>query len=131
MSGYLLDTNIALIALTDPAQLSTAARRAILSGNNVLSVVSYWEVLLKNMKGNLDVGDPRTWWQDAQDQLAALTLPLRPEHVSAVYSLPAIHKDPFDRMLIAQAIAEDLCFVTSDALVKKYASAGLQIIPVK
>jgi PIN domain nuclease of toxin-antitoxin system len=58
--GYLLDTNAALIALADPGRLSRAARKAILTGPNVLSVVSYWEVVLKSMKGNLDVGAPST-----------------------------------------------------------------------
>jgi PIN domain nuclease of toxin-antitoxin system len=63
VSGYLLDTNVAIIALTEPARLPAAVRSAILRGPNVVSVVSYWEVLLKSMKGNLmKVGDPRAWW---------------------------------------------------------------------
>jgi PIN domain nuclease of toxin-antitoxin system len=131
VSGYLLDTNAALIALTDPDRLSSTARRAILSGSSVMSVVSYWEVLLKCMKGNLHVGVPRTWWHDALDQLGATPLMLRPEHVSVVYSLPPIHRDPFDRMLIAQAISEDLRFVTTDEAARKYTSAGLRVVPVK
>jgi PIN domain nuclease of toxin-antitoxin system len=74
VSGYLLDTTAALIALAEPDQLPTAVRMAISSGPNVLSVVSYWEVMLKSMKGNLEVGDPRTWWLDALDQFAASPL---------------------------------------------------------
>lgn len=128
MSGYLLDTNAALLALADPNRLSRAARRAVLSGPVVLSVVSYWEVVLKTMKGNLDAGDPRVWWHDALDQLAASSLPLRPEHVAGACALPPVHKDPFDRMLIAQAIHEDLRFVTIDATVRRYSSAGLQVV---
>ena len=50
------------------------------------------------MKGNLEVGDPRAWWPDALDQLAANALALRPEHVAGVYALPLLHKDPFDRV---------------------------------
>ena len=69
-----------------------------------MSVVSFWEVLLKSMKGKLDVGDPRTWWEEALEQLAATALVLRPEHIAEVYALPNIHRDPFDRVLIAQAI---------------------------
>ena len=128
MSGYLLDTNVALLALADPDRLSRAARRAVLSGSTVLSVVSYWEVVLKTMKGNLDAGDPRVWWHDALDQLAASSLPLRPEHVAGVCALPPVHKDPFDRMLIAQAIHEDLRLVTTEGTVRKYASAGIQVV---
>ena len=101
---------------------------ALLNGPNVLSVVSHWEVLLKSMKGNLKVGDPRSWWQDALEQLAATPLPLRPTHVAEVYSLPPIHKDPFDRILIAQAIVEDLELVTTDGEISRYAWASFRIV---
>ena len=128
MSGYLLDTNAALIALTEPGTLAPQVRSAVLSGPNVLSVVSYWEVLLKSMKGNLNVGDPRTWWLDALDQLAATPLALRPEHIAGIYTLPPIHKDPFDRVLIAQATVEDLELVTTDGEIPRYASARFRVV---
>lgn len=128
MKGNLLDTNAALFALADPDRLSNRARKAIVAGPNVLSVVSYWEVLLKSMKGTLDVGDPRIWWQDALQQLAATPLPLRPEHIAGVYCLPMHHKDPFDRVLVAQAIAEDLELVTTDSVVSGYEPDGLRVI---
>lgn len=126
--GYLLDTNTALLALTNPAKLSRRVRKAALSGPNHLSVVVYWEVLLKTMKGALDVGEPRTWWLDALGQLAATPLVLRPEHVSEVSALPPIHKDPFDRILIAQAIVEDLTLVTKDEEISRYASDRFRVI---
>jgi len=126
--GYLLDTNTALLALTNPAKLSRRVRKAVLSGSNHLSVVVYWEVLLKTMKGALDVGEPRTWWLDALDQLAATPLVLRPEHVSEVSALPPIHKDPFDRILIAQAIVEDLTLLTKDEEISRYASDRFRVI---
>ena len=128
MSGYLLDTNAVLIALTEPDALSPAVRDAVLGGPNFLSVVSFWEVLLKSMKGNLNVGDPRIWWLDALEQLAATPLTLRPEHLAGVYGLPAIHKDPFDRALIAQATVEDLELVTTDAEIPRYASARFRVV---
>jgi PIN domain nuclease of toxin-antitoxin system len=127
-NGFLLDTFSILLALGDPDALTAAARKAILAGPNRLSVVSYWEVMLKSMKGTLDVGDPRSWWFDALEQLAATPLALRPEHVAGVYSLPAIHKDPFDRVLIAQATAENLALVTIDAEIVRYPSKSLHII---
>ena len=126
--GYLLDTNTALLALTNPAKLSRRVRKAALSGPNHLSVVVYWEVLLKTMKGALDVGEPRTWWLDALEQLAATPLVLRPEHVSEVSALPPIHKDPFDRILIAQAIVEDLTLLTKDEEMSRYASDRFRVI---
>jgi PIN domain nuclease of toxin-antitoxin system len=128
VSGYLLDTNAALIALTDPDRLTATVRQAILSGPNTLSVASYWEVLLKSMKGNLDVGDPRVWWLDALAQLGATPLPLRAEHVGEVYLLPAIHKDPFERILMAQAIAEGLGLVTTDGEIPRYSSGRLRVV---
>jgi PIN domain nuclease of toxin-antitoxin system len=128
VSGYLVDTNAALIALTDPDRLPAAVRTALLAGPNVLSVVSYWEVLLKCMKGSLKVGDPRIWWRDALDQLSAIPLALRPEHVAEVYALPPLHKDPFDRVLIAQAAAEELELVTIDGEISRYASARLRVV---
>ena len=84
--------------------------------------------MLKSMKGKLDVGDPRTWWFDALDQLAATPLPLRPEHIAGVHALPLIHKDPFDRMLIAQASVEKLALVTADGNIARYASKNLRIV---
>jgi len=84
--------------------------------------------MLKSMKGTLDVGDPRSWWLEALDQLAATPLILRPQHIAAVYALPPIHKDPFDRMLIAQATAEELTLVSSDGEIARYASTGLRVV---
>ncbi|MFA5908618.1 MAG: type II toxin-antitoxin system VapC family toxin [Vicinamibacterales bacterium] len=126
--GYLLDTNAALIALTNPARLSRRVRKAVLTGPNHLSVVVYWEVLLKTMKGAVDVGEPRTWWLDALDQLAATPLVLRPEHVSEVSTLPPIHKDPFDRVLIAQSTVEDLTLLTTDGEIPRYASDRFRVM---
>jgi PIN domain nuclease of toxin-antitoxin system len=124
----LLDTHTAIWALGTPELLSASARKAVLAGPNVLSVVSYWEVMLKSLKGTLDVGDPRAWWFDALDQLAATPLPLRPQHVAGVHALPPVHKDPFDRMLIAQAVAEGLALVSTDKEIVHYASKNLRVV---
>ena len=126
--GYLLDTHVALWALDRPESLSKAARKASASGPNFLSVVSFWEIMVKCMKGTLKMGDPRNWWKDALDQLDATPLVLRHQHVAAVYTLPPIHKDPFDRMLIAQAIVEGLCLVSMDRKISGYASSNLRIV---
>ena len=128
MNGYLLDTNAVLIALTDPERLSARVRGAIRAGPNVLSAVVYWEVLLKSMKGLLEIGDPRTWWPDAVEQLMATPLLLRAEHVAEIYSLPPIHRDPFDRILIAQAAVEGLSLVTTDREIPRYASKRLRVV---
>jgi PIN domain nuclease of toxin-antitoxin system len=128
LNGYLLDTNVTLIALTTPDRLPATVRRSILRGPNIVSVVSFWEVLLKSMKGSLRVGDPRSWWHEALEQLAATPLKLRTEHIAEIYTLPTIHKDPFDRVLIAQAAVEDLDLVTTHAEIPLYASARIRVI---
>jgi PIN domain nuclease of toxin-antitoxin system len=126
--GYLLDTQAALFSMAKSRSLSTAAKAAIASGRNSLSVVSYWEVMIKTMKGKLDVGDPRIWWQDALVHLSATVLLLKPDHVAAIRRLPLIHKDPFDRALLAQAMVEGLTLVSSDAEIARYASKSLRIV---
>jgi PIN domain nuclease of toxin-antitoxin system len=129
LTGFLLDTNIVLLAMSQPERLSPRVREAIDSGPNVLSVVSFWEVLLKSAKGKLvEVGDPRVWWQAALSDFAATAMPLRSHHVSAIFDLPPIHQDPFDRALIAQAIAEDLTLVTTDRAIVEYAGERLRVV---
>jgi PIN domain nuclease of toxin-antitoxin system len=126
--GYLLDTNIALIALASPERLSRSARSALLQGPNVLSAVTFWEVSLTSAKGKLDVGDPRVWWESALVELAATSLPLRPEHIAELQNIPVLHSDPFDRVLIAQAVSESFAFVTTDREIRRYASHGCRVI---
>lgn len=113
---------MALLATGAPERLSSSARSAIEEGPAFLSVITYWEVLLKAMKGLLDVGDPRQWWAETTQALALLPLAYRPEHIAAIYDLPSVHQDPFDRALIAQATVEELTLITKDALILKYAS---------
>jgi PIN domain nuclease of toxin-antitoxin system len=117
---FLLDTSTILWALASPQQLSPAATRAIDSGVLVMSVVSYWEVIVKSKKGQLSIGDPVSWWNRAKEDLTAEVLSIRANHVSALNGLPDHHKDPFDRMLIGQAIADGLTLITSDAWIQRY-----------
>jgi PIN domain nuclease of toxin-antitoxin system len=128
VKGYLLDTNVTLLALTKPSDLRSPVRRAIAAGPNVLSAVVYWEVMLKAMKGLLDIDDPRTWWRDTLEQLAATALVIRPEHIAELFGLPPVHKYPFDRMLIAQSAVEGLTLVTSDRDVRRYASNRVRVV---
>ena len=128
MNGYLLDTVVALVAMDTPEAMPPAIRRALEEGPAFLSVISYWEVMIKAMKGTLDVGDPRQWWSEALTALALQPLAYRPEHIAAIYDLPPVHQDPFDRALIAQAIVEELALVTTDREIPRYASARLRVV---
>lgn len=128
MKGYLLDTNVALLATSRSATLPEETRHAIKQGPNYLSVVSYWEVVLKSMKGKLTVGDPRSWWTETLLELSATSLPLRSEHIGEVCHLPPIHQDPFDRVLIAQATVEQVTFLTTDDHIPLYAGDRFRVI---
>jgi len=115
--------------MVSPENLSSAVREAIESGINVLSAITYWEVLLKAMKGKLaEIGDPRIWWNTAVSDFAAVPLPLRPEHIAEIYKLPPIHQDPFDRVLISQARVEDLTLLTTDEVIYRYAGDRFRVI---
>jgi PIN domain nuclease of toxin-antitoxin system len=128
LKGYLLDTSVALVAIHQSVRLSSAVRAALERGPSFLSVISYWEVMIKSMKGALDVGDPRQWWTETLDALALFPLLYQPEHIAAIYHLPPIHRDPFDRALIAQATVEDLTLLTTDVVIPRYASQRFRVI---
>jgi len=128
LKGYLLDASVALVAAETPERLRPSVRTVIDQGPAFLSVISYWEVMIKAMKGALDVGDPRLWWAETLDALELEPLPFRPEHITAMYHLPPVHQDPFDRALIAQATVEDLTLATTDSLIGRYASDQFRVI---
>jgi len=128
LNGYLLDTNVALLATATPERLTPKSRAAVRKGSASLSVISYWEVVVKAMKGALDVGDPREWWRETVDALGLQPLLFRPDHIAEIYNLPPIHQDPFDRALIAQAIVEGLTLVTTDTEIPKYRSERFQVV---
>ena len=119
-SAHLLDTSTLLWALGEPERLSSTARRLVEAGDNVVSVACYWEVVIKSQKGLLSIADLPTWWRRATELTAARVLPIRASHVTALAALPTRHKDPFDRILIAQAIAEGLELVTNDEPIRAY-----------
>jgi PIN domain nuclease of toxin-antitoxin system len=119
-SAHLLDTSTLLWALGEPERLSAKARRLVEAGENVVSVASYWEVVIKTQKGRLSIADLAAWWRRATELTSARILPIRPSHITALAALPMLHGDPFDRILIAQARTEGLGIVTSDGAISEY-----------
>jgi PIN domain nuclease of toxin-antitoxin system len=119
---WLLDTQIVIWASGDPARLPRAALR-ILSDEKqqlVFSAASLWEIVIKRSLARSDFEvDPRRLRRGLLDH-GYRELPVTSEHALAVDSLPPLHKDPFDRMLIAQAQLEGLMLLTADAQVAKY-----------
>lgn len=128
MKGYLLDTNVVLLADAQSGRLSNEAREAILRGPSFVSLLAYLEVVIKSMKGKLLIGDPRDWWDRSLRALELVPLMLTPRHIDAMLDLPPIHRDPFDRALVAQALVEDLTLVTTDATLEGYRPSGLSLI---
>ena len=116
------------MAVGSPETLSRPILKALHRGPGFLSVIAYWEVMIKVMKGTLEVGDPRQWWIETLTELALQPLAYRTEHIAAIYDLPPVHQDPFDRALIAQATVEDLALVTTDAVIPRYGSRRLRVV---
>ena len=125
MTRLLLDSNALLWWLDDSPRLGAAARQAIAEpGSEVcVSIASIWELAIKRASGKLAV---------SQDIAAACQrehfalIPIEPLHAEQAASLPMHHRDPFDRMLVAQAQAEGLIIVTADAALRRY---GVRTMP--
>jgi len=128
VNGYLLDASVAILAMKDPALLTATVREAISQGQNVLSTAAYWEVVIKTMKGKLSVGDPRVWWKRTLADLVARPLPILPAHIEELYDLALLHRDPFDRIQIAQATVEELTLLTTDEAIQRYHLARFRVI---
>ena len=119
---YFLDTNALICALFTPERLSTAARKAMESSETLfVSVVSLWEIAIKQSIGKLDIDASIPEIANACDELRIELLPVRAEQIEGIKHLPPIHNDPFDRLIIAQTISERCVLVTMDKTIPKYA----------
>lgn len=118
----LLDTHVLLWAAGAPQRLPPAARILIEDRQHqpMFSSASLWEVVIKRSLAREDFNvDARLLRRGLLDN-GYEELPIRGEHVTAVAALPAIHKDPFDRILVAQAQVEEILLLTADPLVAQY-----------
>jgi PIN domain nuclease of toxin-antitoxin system len=117
--NLLLDTHVVLWWLDDNPTLSPRARSEIANGDNAvfLSAAVIWEIRIKQALGKLKL--PRNF-RDILDSQPFISLPITADHAHAVFELPAHHRDPFDRMLLAQARAERLTLVTHDKRLRQY-----------
>ncbi len=127
MNGYLLDTHVLLWWLDDPALLSQPARSAVANPSNraIASTASVWEIAIKKTLGKLEAPDNLyEMIEDSGFELMDITY----SHAWTVKDLPLEqHKDPFDRLLVAQAKVEGLTLVTRDVHLENY---GVPIIAV-
>ncbi len=124
----LLDTHIALWAVTGSARLPHEAGEAILAAEAVfVSAASVWEIAIKHALGRGDM--PVSAGQALRAFLDAgyTMLDVKPEHAVQLERLPALHKDPFDRLLVAQALEEPLTLVSRDPQIGRYSDTILLV----
>ena len=115
----LLDTHVVLWWLSDAPALNEEARTAIADSENMVyvSTVTVWEIAVKRALGKLDISDD---WYAVLSKGAFRQLSITWDHARTVGDLPDLHRDPFDRLLVAQAMVEDLVVVTHDTDMLQY-----------
>jgi PIN domain nuclease of toxin-antitoxin system len=115
----LLDTHALLWWVTDDRRLSKRAREIIATDEILVSVVSAWEIEIKRGLGRIDA-DTHAILREVSTTEGFRWLEIRPSHVAALVDLPPLHRDPFDRMLVAQADHERVAMITRDKDVRRY-----------
>jgi PIN domain nuclease of toxin-antitoxin system len=119
----LLDSHAFLWAASGDDRLPPSVADLIGDMRNriVLSVATTWELTLKVERGRLRLpAPPQDYFEDRVEALTLELLPIHQRHVAALAELPQLHADPFDRMLVAQALVEDMDLVTGDRAVHEY-----------
>ena len=127
--NLLLDTHLLLWAAGQPERLPSSVRDLLLDPANqpVFSSASLWEITIKRGLDRPDFNvDPRRLWRMLLTN-GYRELPVSSEHVIAVHDLPLLHKDPFDRILVAQARTEAMLLLTADTLVAAYGEGVRQV----
>jgi PIN domain nuclease of toxin-antitoxin system len=119
---YLLDTHTALWALGEKRKLSATAKSIIddVSVSLCVSVVSVWEVAIKVSIGKMNFSGGSDFFIEKIHRNGIELLPLKGSHIKYVESIPFHHRDPFDRVLISTALAENMTILTDDEAIQKY-----------
>jgi len=119
----LLDTQAFLFFVLNDPKLGSQAKAVIEDARNtvMISPASYWEIAIKISIGKYRLnGSFGAFWNGAIHDNSILVLPIEVRHTSRLISLPYHHKDPFDRLLVAQALTEDIPLVSSDSMLDAY-----------
>jgi PIN domain nuclease of toxin-antitoxin system len=119
---YLIDTQILIWALEDSPRLSVNAKKMLTNGDNFIfiSVASLWEMAIKINLGKLELSQPLSEIIRRLPELEIDVLTIHPNHVLEVEKLLLYHRDPFDRIIIAQAIGENMEIISSDEQFPQY-----------
>ena len=121
---FLLDTHVLVWAATTPERLGSDLAVVEDADRRIVSAVCVWELAIKQRLGKLSLGsDVRTWVRRVTSELVLDHLPVTADHAAAVEHLPDVHRDPFDRLLVAQAVAEGAVLLTSDHRLTAYGDA--------
>ena len=124
----LLDTHIVIWLSVAPDRVPDHLQKLVLEAQErYISIVSFFEVALKHRKDPDSFPFTFEFLSGAMADLQAAELPLRRSHVALVGTIPVLHKDPFDHLLMSQAIDEGLVLVTMDTSIATYALAGLTV----
>ena len=126
---YLLDTHLLLWIASGSQCLSKTAKKLLLDEQNEFwfSAGSIWEIVLKNSLGRADFHVEPSVFRRALLDNGYMEIPIKSEHTIMIKNLPTLHKDPFDRILIAQSLVEGYILLTNDASLKQY-SGSVQLI---
>lgn len=126
----LIDTQILIWAVMDSPRLGHKARYAMLDADEVVvSAASIWEIAIKTKLGKLE-GDPAEFVA-AMVASGFRELKISAKHAAKVHELPLYHRDPFDRLLIAQALVEPMRLLTADSVLAQYSELVLTVPPQK
>jgi len=130
---YLIDSHIGIWMVTQPMLIKKSMKDLLLNPANeiLISTLSFWEISLKYSIGKLHLhgASPEMFKQELEASCIVSILDLKLEDTLSFYKLEAFHhRDPFDRMMVWQAIRNNLTFITDDVQIHKYTDCGLKVV---
>ncbi len=119
---YILDTNALIYSLCKPNQLTKVASQIITTEKELyVSIASFWEIAIKQSLGKLAINSTIPDIEKICQQRSIEIIPILSDEIEGVKSLPQIHKDPFDRIIVSQAMKHNFNIITSDTIIPQYA----------
>jgi PIN domain nuclease of toxin-antitoxin system len=120
--GHILDTNALIFYLYSPVQLSKVAVDIVHDEKNQIyvSIASFWKIAIKSSIGKLQIKNTIEEISEICQKNKIELLAIKPIHLDRIVNLPQIHGDPFDRLIISQALAENMTIVTRDSIIPQY-----------
>ena len=118
---YLLDTNALIFSLCEPQKLTNSARKIITEEAELfVSIASFWEIAIKQSIGKLSIKSSIPDIEAVCNERSITILPITSQEIELIKNLPKIHNDPFDRIIISQAMKHSFAIITSDTVIPQY-----------